>query len=62
MNTFASDALNGLSPYKLVFVRCTPDLTKLRIPDIGNTSKLVKEYYNILTNVWKYPVDRCSIS
>ena len=48
MDAFASDALNGLSPYELVFIRCTPDLTKLRIPDIGNTSKTVKEYYNIL--------------
>ena len=48
MNTFASDALNGLSPYELVFVRCSHDLTKLRIPDIGNTSKTVKEYCNIL--------------
>ena len=48
MNTFALDALNGLSLYELVFVRHTPDLTKLIIPDIGNTSKSVKEYYNIL--------------
>ena len=48
MNTFASDALNGLSPYELVFVKHIPDLTKLRIPDIGNTSKTVEEYYNIL--------------
>ena len=41
---FASNALDGLSPYEFVFVRCTPDLTKLRIPDIGNTTKSVKEY------------------
>ena len=47
VNSFTSDALNGSSPYELVFVRATPDLTKLRIPDIGNTSKTVKEYYNI---------------
>ena len=30
------------------FVRHTLDLTKLRIPDIDNTSKTVKEYHNIL--------------
>ena len=48
MNMFASDAPNGLSPYELVFIMCTPDLTNLRIPDVGNTSKTVKKYYNIL--------------
>ena len=46
MNIFVSDVLNGFSPYELGFFRCTPDLTKLRIPDIGNRSKTVKEYYN----------------
>ena len=40
MNMFVFDVLNGLSPYELAFVRCTPD--------IGNTYKTDKEYYNIL--------------
>ena len=48
MDTFASDGLNGLSPFELFFVMHTPDLTMLRIPDIGNASKKVKGYYNIL--------------
>ena len=34
MNTFASEALNGFSPFKLVFVREPPDLTSLSFPKI----------------------------
>ena len=29
MNTFASEALSGLSPFQLVFLRDPPDLTSL---------------------------------
>ena len=29
MNTFASEALSGLSPFQLVFLRDPPDITSL---------------------------------
>ena len=32
INTFASKALNGFSPFQLVFVRDPPDLTSLFSP------------------------------
>ena len=32
MNTFASKALNGFSPFQLVFIRDPPDLTSLSFP------------------------------
>ena len=32
MNTFASEALSGLSPFQLVFLRDPPDLTSLSFP------------------------------
>ena len=41
MNTFASEALNGFSPFQLVFVHDPLDLTSLSFPKIG-------EYYNLL--------------
>ena len=34
MNTFASEALSGLSPFQLVFLRDPPDLTSLSLPKI----------------------------
>ena len=34
MNTFASEALNGFSPFQLVFLRDPPDLTSLSFPKI----------------------------
>ena len=34
MNTFASEALNGFSPFQLVFVQDPPDLTSLSFPKI----------------------------
>ena len=34
MNTFTSEALNGFSPFKLVFVCDPPDLTSLSFPKI----------------------------
>ena len=34
MNTFASEALNGFSPFQLVFVHDPPDLTSLSFPKI----------------------------
>ena len=47
MNTFASSALDGMSPFELVFVRRAPDITKLKISEIGNVAKPLKEYYHI---------------
>ena len=38
MNTFASSALDRMSPFKLVFVRRAPDITKLKIPGMGDTA------------------------
>ena len=34
MNTFASEALNGFSPFQLVFIHDQPDLTSLSFPKI----------------------------
>ena len=34
MNTFVSEALSGLSPFQLVFLRDPPDLTSLSVPKI----------------------------
>ena len=38
MNTFASEALSGLSPFQLVFLRDPPNLTSLISQDRYNTS------------------------
>ena len=48
MNTFASEALNGFSPFQLVFVRDPPDLTSLSFPKIDTIPVMYREYYNIL--------------
>ena len=48
MSTFASSVLNGMSPFELVFIRRAPDITKLKIPDIENIAKPIKEYHNLL--------------
>ena len=37
MNTFASEALSGFSPFQLVFLRDPPDLTSLSFPKIDTT-------------------------
>ena len=42
MNTFASSTLDGMSPFELVFVRRAPNITKLKIPEIGNVAKSLK--------------------
>ena len=48
MNTFASEALNGFSPFQLVFV-CDPlDLRSLSFPKIGTIPIAYREYYNLL--------------
>ena len=48
MNTFASEALNGFSPFQLVFVCDPPDLTSLSFPKIVTIPVAFREYYNLL--------------
>ena len=48
MNTFASEALSGLSPFQLVFLRDPPDLTSLSFPKIDTILVKHREYYNLL--------------
>ena len=48
MNTFASDALNGFSPFQLVFVHDPLDLTSLSFPKIDTIPVTYGEYYNLL--------------
>ena len=48
MNTFASEALNGFSPFQLVFVHDPPDLMSLSFPKIDTIQVAYREYYNLL--------------
>ena len=48
MNTFASEALSGLSPFQLVFLRDPPKLTSLSFPKIDTIPVKHREYYNLL--------------
>ena len=48
MNTFASEALNGFSPFQLLFVHDPPDLTSLSFPKIDTIPVTYREYYNLL--------------
>ena len=48
MNTFKSEALSGLSPFQLVFLRDPPDLTTLSFPKIDIIPVKHREYYNLL--------------
>ena len=48
MNTFASEALNGFSPFQLVFTHDLPDLTSLSFPKIDAICVTYREYYNLL--------------
>ena len=48
MNTFASEALSGLSPFQFVFLRDPPDLTSLSFPKIDTIPVKHREYYNLL--------------
>ena len=48
MNTFASKALSGFSPFQLVFLRDLPDLTSLSFPKIDTIPVNYCEYYNLL--------------
>ena len=48
MNTFASEALSGFSPFQLVFLRDPPNLTNLSFPKIDTIPVKHREYYNLL--------------
>ena len=48
MNTFTSEALNGFSPFQLVFVHDPPDLTSLSFPKIDTIPVTYREYYSLL--------------
>ena len=48
MNTFASEALSGLSPFQLIFLRDPPDLTSLSFPKIDTIPVKYREHYNLL--------------
>ena len=48
MNTFASEALSGFSPFQLVFLRDPPDLTSLSFLKIDTIPVNYLEYYNLL--------------
>ena len=48
INTFASEALSGFSPFQLVFLRDPPDLTSLSFPKIDTIPVNYYEYYNLL--------------
>ena len=48
MNTLPSEALSGLSPFQLVFLRDPPDLTSLSFPKIDTIPVKQRQYYNLL--------------
>ena len=48
MNTFAFEALNGFSPFQLVFAHDPPDLMSLSFPKIDTIPVVCREYYNLL--------------
>ena len=48
MNTLASEALSGFSPFQLVFLWDPPDLTSLTFPKIDTIPVNYREYYSLL--------------
>ena len=48
MNTFASEALSGFSPFQLVFLQDPPDVTSLSFLNIDTILVNYHEYYNLL--------------
>ena len=48
MNTFASEALSGFSPFQIVFLRDPLDLTSLSFPNIETIQVHYHKYYNLL--------------
>ena len=61
MNAFASEALNGFSPFQLVFIHDPPDLMSLSFPKIDTNPVAKREYYNLLLQEHKWLVDYCLI-
>ena len=51
MNTFASEALSGLPPFQLLFLRDPLDLTSLSFPKIDTIPVKYREYYNLLLDL-----------
>ena len=48
MNTYASEALSGFSPFQLVFLKDPPNLTSLSFSKIDRILVKHREYYNLL--------------
>ena len=48
MNTFASEALSGLSPFQLVFLRDPSNLPSLSFSKTDTIPVTHREYYNLL--------------
>ena len=48
MNTFVFEALNGFSPFQLVFIHDPSNLTSLSFPKIDTIPVVYREYYNLL--------------
>ena len=48
MNTSASEALDGFSPFQLIFVHDPQDLITLSFPKIDTIPVAYREYYNLL--------------
>ena len=48
MNTFASNALQGLSPFKLVFTRKPRQLTSLEMPKLNTIEPEYREFFKLL--------------
>ena len=51
MNTFALEALSGLSPFQLVFLRDPSNLTSLSFPKIDTIPIKHREYFNTLIGI-----------
>ena len=48
MNTFASNALQGLSPFELVFARKPHQLTSFEIPKLNSIEPKYREFFKLL--------------
>ena len=48
MNTFASNALQGLSPFKLVFAQKPCQLTSLEMPKLNTIEPQYREFFKLL--------------
>ena len=46
MNTFASEALSGFSPFQLVFLRNLPDLKSFAFPKIDTIPVIISKSSN----------------